>query len=155
MRRATVHVIGAGLAGLAAARSLAASERCDVVVHEARAQAGGRRRSFRDDAFGVEVDIGNFPLLSGWKASLALVDSIGARGEWVEDKEPGVAFADFSDGARWRLTPNAGRLPWWILDSGRRGPGLAASDYWGMRGLFSAAPGLDRRGLRAKRRPFL
>ena len=140
MRRAIVHVIGAGVAGLAAARALAASGRCDVVVHEARAQAGGRRRSFRDEALGIDVDIGNFPLLSGWSSSLSLVEAIGARGEWVGDKEPGVAFADFAEGARWRVTPNAGRLPWWILAARRRGPGLTVSDYWRMRRLVSARP---------------
>jgi hydroxysqualene dehydroxylase len=138
MKRAVVHVIGAGVAGLAAARALAASGRCDVVIHEARAQAGGRRRSFRDETLGVEIDIGNFPLLSGWKSSLALVDAIGARGEWVEAKAPGVDFADFAAGKRWRLAPNAGRLPWWLLHERRRGPGLTPADYWGMRRLLSA-----------------
>jgi hydroxysqualene dehydroxylase len=40
----TVHVIGAGLAGLAAAVRLAARG-TSVVVHEAAGQAGGRCRS--------------------------------------------------------------------------------------------------------------
>ena len=140
MKRAVVHVIGAGVAGLAAARALAASGRCDVVVHEARDQAGGRRRSFRDEALGLDIDMGNFPLLSGWKSSLALVEAIGARGEWVEDRRPGVAFADFAAGVRWRLTPNRGRLPWWLLLVKRRGPSLEPSDYWPMRRLLSASP---------------
>ena len=35
MKRAVVHIVGAGVADLAAARALAASKRCDVVVHEA------------------------------------------------------------------------------------------------------------------------
>ena len=43
----TVHIIGAGLAGLAAAVRLARrGER--VIVHEATGQAGGRCRSYHD-----------------------------------------------------------------------------------------------------------
>jgi squalene-associated FAD-dependent desaturase len=136
MKRAVVHIVGAGVAGLAAARMLATSGRCDVVLHEARPQAGGRRRSFFDDKLGLDVDTGNFPLLSSWSAALSLVEAVGARGEWQEEKEPGVAFADFSSGERWRLTPNAGLVPWWLLDPRRRGPGLKFSDYWAARRLL-------------------
>ena len=138
MRRAVVHVIGAGVAGLVAARALAIGGDRDVVVHEARGQTGGRRRAFRDETLGLEIDIGNFPLLSGWKATLALVDAIGARGEWVEDPAPGVAFADFAAGKRWRLAPNAGRAPWWLLYARHRGPDLTPADYWAMRRLLTA-----------------
>ena len=42
----TVHIIGAGLAGLAAATALAPTQR--VVVHEAARLAGGRCRSYFD-----------------------------------------------------------------------------------------------------------
>jgi squalene-associated FAD-dependent desaturase len=38
-------------------------------------------------------------------------------------------FADLKTGERWTLRPNAGRLPWWILDSRRRVPGTSAPDY--------------------------
>ena len=140
MKRAVVHIVGAGVAGLAAARALAASKRCDVVVHEARLQAGGRRRSFYDEALGLDIDTGNFPLLSGWVSAMSLIEAVGALGEWRVEPEPGVAFADFSTGERWRLRPNAGRAPWWLTDPRRRGPGLKLSDYWAARRLFSAPP---------------
>jgi phytoene dehydrogenase-like protein len=139
MRQAVVHIVGAGVAGLAAARTLARSQRCEVVMHEARAQAGGRRRSFYDETLGLDVDTGNFPLLSSWSSALALIDAAGARGEWREETEPGVAFADFSTGERWRLRPNSGRAPWWLFDPGRRGAGLRVSDYWALRRLSSAS----------------
>ncbi|MYL01701.1 MAG: FAD-dependent oxidoreductase, partial [Gammaproteobacteria bacterium] len=42
-----VHVVGAGLAGLSAAVSLAADGR-QVTIYEAAAQAGGRCRSYED-----------------------------------------------------------------------------------------------------------
>ncbi len=141
MKRAVVHIVGAGAAGLAAARALAADERCDVVVHDCAPYAGGRRRTFHDEALGVDFDTGNFPLISSWTASLSLIEAIGARGEWREETEPGVAFADFATGERWRLRPNAGRAPWWLLSGKRRGPGLRFSDLWAARRLMSASPG--------------
>ena len=140
MKRAVVHVVGAGVAGLAAAHALIAGGRCDVVLHEAAPHAGGRRRSFHDEALGLDVDTGNFPIISSWTAALSLIQAIGARGEWREEAEPGVAFADFATAERWRLRPNAGRWPWWLLTAKRRGPRLSFSDYWAARHLFSASP---------------
>jgi hydroxysqualene dehydroxylase len=139
MKRAVVHIVGAGVAGLSAARALAASRRCEVVVHEARPQAGGKRRSFYDETLGLDIDIGNVPLLSCWSSSLSLIESVGARGEWREEADPGVAFADFLSGERWRLRPNPGRAPWWLLDPERRGPCLKISDYWALHRLRSAS----------------
>ena len=141
MKRPLVHIVGAGAAGLAAARALAADGRRDVVMHECAPYPGGRRRTFHDDALGLDFDTGNFPLISSWTASLSLIEAIGARGEWQEDAEPGVAFADFATGERWRLRPNLGRAPWWLLSGKRRGHGLRFSDFWAARRLFSAPPG--------------
>ena len=65
----TVHIIGAGLAGLSAAVRLASRGR-NVVVHEATAFAGGRCRSYHDAAVGMTIDNGNHLLLSGNHAAL-------------------------------------------------------------------------------------
>ena len=62
MKRAVVHIVGAGAAGLAAARAAAADGRFDVVVHESAPHAGGRRRTFHDETLGLDFDTGNFPL---------------------------------------------------------------------------------------------
>ncbi len=140
MKRAVVHVVGAGVSGLAAARALSASGQCEVIVHEAKPHAGGRRRSFHDEALGLDIDTGNFPLLSCWTSALSLVEAAGARGEWREEAEPGVAFADLASGERWRIRPNSGRAPWWVLDPKRRGLRLSFDDYWSARRLLSAPP---------------
>ena len=58
----TVHVVGAGLAGLAAAVRLA-SRGAHVAVHEAAGQAGGRCRSYHDPALDMVIDNGNHLLL--------------------------------------------------------------------------------------------
>ena len=70
--RGTVHIIGAGLAGLAAAVRLAGSSR-QVVLHEATAQAGGRCRCYRDQGTGMLIDNGTHLVLSGNGAALSYV----------------------------------------------------------------------------------
>lgn len=140
MKRPVVHIIGAGAAGLSAAQALLSSGRCGVVVHEAKPYPGGRRRSFYDAALGVDMDTGNFPLLSGFRSTLALIEAAGARGEWREEREPGVAFADFATGERWRISPNRGRAPWWLFSQRRRGRRFRLADYLAARRLLRAAP---------------
>ncbi|RAB64376.1 FAD-dependent oxidoreductase, partial [Burkholderia multivorans] len=53
----TVHVIGAGLAGLSAAVELQRRGR-RIVLHDAHAHAGGRCRSWFDSTLGTTVDSG-------------------------------------------------------------------------------------------------
>ncbi|HEY4470742.1 MAG TPA: NAD(P)-binding protein, partial [Stellaceae bacterium] len=50
-----VHVVGAGLAGLAAAIALAEAGRC-VILYEAAPHAGGRCRSYFDAELGCRID---------------------------------------------------------------------------------------------------
>ena len=78
----TVHVIGAGLAGLSAALRLAKAGR-RVVVHEAAKQAGGRCRSLHDTVLDRPIDNGNHLLLGGNTAVFGLLDRIGARDRLV------------------------------------------------------------------------
>ncbi len=73
----TVHVVGAGLAGLAAAVRLAARG-TRVIVHEAAGQAGGRCRSYHDPVLDMVIDNGNHLLLSGNRAALRYLEAIGA-----------------------------------------------------------------------------
>ncbi|MFF2370786.1 FAD-dependent oxidoreductase [Agromyces sp. NPDC058110] len=54
-----IAVIGAGLAGLTAARELA-DRGFDVIVIEARDRIGGRVQSIVDDAFGTPVELGSW-----------------------------------------------------------------------------------------------
>ena len=53
----TIHVIGAGVSGLAAAVKLTNAGR-HVHLHEATPQAGGRCRSFYDAATDLTIDYG-------------------------------------------------------------------------------------------------
>ncbi|MEN3236450.1 MULTISPECIES: hydroxysqualene dehydroxylase HpnE [Methylobacterium] len=135
----TVHVLGAGLAGLSAALRLAKAGR-RVVVHEAAKQAGGRCRSYYDPALGLTIDNGNHLLLSGNRDALDFLKLAGAPdGVLAGPDEAAFAFADLATGERWTLRPNAGRLPWWVLDARRRVPGSRARDYLAPLGIFRGA----------------
>jgi len=123
-----VHVIGAGLAGLAAAVRLA-ERGASIVVHEAAGQAGGRCRSYHDPALDMEIDNGNHLLLSANHAALSYLATIGAGDSLVGPAGAEFAFVDLANGERWTLRINAGRLPWWIFDKSRRVPGTTAGDY--------------------------
>jgi squalene-associated FAD-dependent desaturase len=124
----TVHVIGAGLAGLAAAVRLSAGG-TGVVVHEAAGQAGGRCRSYHDPALDMLIDNGNHLLLSANHAALHFLATIGATESLVGPPAADFAFVDLADGERWVLRINGGRFPWWIFDARRRVPGTSARDY--------------------------
>jgi len=128
--RGCVHVVGAGLAGLAACVALAGAGR-RVALYETGQHAGGRCRSFFDSELGCRIDNGNHLLLAGNRAAFDYLGRIDALGTFEGPGEPAIGFADFTTGERWTLRPNAGRLPWWVLSRPRRVPGTRARDYLG------------------------
>jgi squalene-associated FAD-dependent desaturase len=134
-----IHVVGAGLAGLAAATRLAALGH-DIVLHEASPQAGGRCRSYFDSELGCRIDNGNHLLLSGNHAALAYLARIGAVATLDGPPMPLFDFCDLASGQRWTLAPGPGRIPWWIFDRRRRVPGTAALDYLRAAMLARAGP---------------
>ncbi|MFZ0720481.1 MAG: hydroxysqualene dehydroxylase HpnE [Xanthobacteraceae bacterium] len=124
----TVHIIGAGLAGLSAALKLSARGE-DVVMHEATAFAGGRCRSYHDASVGMTIDNGNHLLLSGNRAALDYLREVGAADRLIGPPAAEFQFVDLASAQRWTLRFNDGRLPWWIFDPARRVPGTRALDY--------------------------
>jgi squalene-associated FAD-dependent desaturase len=132
-----VHVVGAGLAGLAAAAALA-NQGWDVALYESAEHAGGRCRSYLDAELGVRVDNGNHLLLSGNRSALAYLRLIDGLGTFGEPGEATFPFVDLATGARWTLRPNAGTLPWWVLAPWRRVPGTTLRDYLAARRLRDA-----------------
>ncbi len=137
MTRGTVHVIGAGLAGIAAALALDPA-RYRIVLHEAARHAGGRCRSYFDPTLGQTIDNGNHLVLSGNRAVREHLRIIGAEDKLAGPAEAAFDFVDLATGERWRLRPNDGPLPWWILVPGRRVPGTRAKDYLGLARLMRA-----------------
>ncbi len=133
------HIIGAGLAGLAAAVRLTEAGAA-VALYEAASQAGGRCRSYHDAALGMMIDNGNHVILSGNHAALAYLHLIGGRERLSMPEQAVFPFVDLATGERWTLRPNDGRLPWWVFSAGRRVPGTRASDYFAAAPLMWAGP---------------
>jgi squalene-associated FAD-dependent desaturase len=125
---ALVHVVGAGLAGLASAVRLAERGR-RAVVHEGAQQAGGRCRSYFDRALGRTIDNGNHLLLSGNRSAIAYLRTIGATHSLIGPEQAVFPFVDLESGARWTVRPNRGRLPWWVAVPHRRVPDTRLSAY--------------------------
>jgi squalene-associated FAD-dependent desaturase len=124
----TIHVVGAGLAGLACALRLADAGR-RVALYEAARMAGGRCRSYFDATLGLTIDNGNHLLLSGNAAARDYAKRIGASDALVGPDACAFDFLDARTGERWTLRPNASRIPWWIFVADRRVPGTGPLDY--------------------------
>lgn len=123
-----VHIVGAGISGLACAVRLA-RQGYDISLYEAAAQAGGRCRSYNDAKLERSIDNGNHILLSANEAALSYLDEIGARATLSSPERAVFPFVDLRNGARWTLRPNAGPIPWWIFAAQRRIPGTRPSSY--------------------------
>lgn len=129
MKSGSVHVVGAGLAGLAAAVRLGQAGR-RVIVHEAAGQAGGRCRSYFDETLGCRIDNGNHLLVSGNTAAMAYVAEIGAAATFETTDRADYAFFDIEKVERWSVRPTEGRVPWWLFLEGRRVAGTGFFDYF-------------------------
>ncbi len=124
----TIHVIGAGLSGLAAAVRLA--ERGErVVVHEQAGQAGGRCRSYEDPQLGMMIDNGNHLLLSGNHAAIGYLAAIGAGDRLIGPDKAEFAFMDLKSDERWMVRINDGVIPWWLFNANARPAGTSAMDF--------------------------
>jgi len=136
---ARAHVVGAGLAGLAAAVRLADAG-IAVTLYESAQHAGGRCRSYFDATLGCRIDNGNHLLMQGNGAAMAYLAAIGAGDTLTGPEEADYPFLDLATGERWVLRPGRGRLPWWLFDRGRRVPGTSLRDYLAAARLALAQP---------------
>jgi squalene-associated FAD-dependent desaturase len=133
------HIVGAGVAGLATAVALA-RHGVAATLYEAGPAAGGRCRSYFDRGLGCRIDNGNHLLLSGNRAAMAYLDSIGARPTMGGPATARFPFVDLATGERWTIAPDPGAIPWWIFRRDRRVPGTRLRDYLALLALRKAGP---------------
>ncbi|MEM1409537.1 MAG: hydroxysqualene dehydroxylase HpnE [Pseudomonadota bacterium] len=136
----TVHIIGAGLAGLSAA--LHALDRgASVAVYEASGQAGGRCRSYHDSRLDRMIDNGNHLVLSGNRSVKAYRALAKAPDDtMVTAPEARFPFVDLETDERWEVRMNDGPVPWWALDPGRRPRGVGLGAMLGAGKILFAGP---------------
>ncbi len=140
MRPGRFIVVGAGLAGLSAAVTLA-GRGAQVELIEGAAQAGGRCRSYFDPQLGLKIDNGNHFVFSGNRAVCEYLETIGGEAGLVGPETNAYAFVDLRTGERWSLKPNMGVIPWWVASPGRRVPGTRVADYLPLAKLMRAPAG--------------
>ena len=133
------YVIGAGLAGLSAAVSLA-KRGVRVEVIESAGQAGGRCRSYFDATLGMTIDNGNHLVLSGNHATMSYLKTIGAEHSLAGPDNANTNFLDLRTGARWTIEPSHGPIPFWLFDSRKRVPETRPLDYVELAKLLTAGP---------------
>ena len=137
---AVIHIVGAGLAGLSTATTLAGQGH-SVRVYEANPVAGGRCRTWYDSRLGREIDNGNHLLLSGNRSAKSYLRRIGAEHRMQTASDAEFAFADLATSERWKVKMNPGPLPWWVFSPLRRIPGTTLGDYAQGLALARAKPG--------------
>ncbi|MCI5050363.1 MAG: FAD-dependent oxidoreductase [Rickettsiales bacterium] len=112
---ATIHIIGAGIAGLTSALELL-DHGHRICVYESAAQAGGRCRSYHDIMLDLTVDNGNHLILKSNQASWHLIEKIGATDHFIQAARF-YPFIDAKYGHMWEW-----RSPYWL-------PKLPKADY--------------------------
>jgi len=135
----SIHVVGAGLSGLACATALAAAGRA-VTLYEATDHAGGRCRSWYDGLLDRTIDNGNHLILGANAECFAYLDRIGGRAGLLTVDPVALPFLDLRDGRSWCLRPGKGPLPLWLADSARRVPDSRLWDYMRVLKLAFAGP---------------
>ena len=135
-----VHIIGAGLAGLAAAVRIAQAG-LPVTLYESAPRAGGRCRSYHDPQLDAVIDNGNHLMLSGNHAIMAYLKAIGAEDRLAGPRDAAFPFVDAATGARWALRPGEGVIPWWLFDPGRRVPNTSVWQYLSVARVMRASAG--------------
>jgi hydroxysqualene dehydroxylase len=136
----TIHIIGAGIAGLACAVRLSARG-VKTVVHEATDQAGGRCRSYYDATTDMRIDNGTHILLSANTAALCFLADIGASSLVTGFPAARYPFVDLASNERWTLDLGDSRLSLWMFDPRRRAPGTRAVDYLPLVRVLWPSPG--------------
>ncbi|MEM9811023.1 MAG: hydroxysqualene dehydroxylase HpnE [Pseudomonadota bacterium] len=137
--KGTVHVVGAGLAGLSAALHARAQGRA-VKLYEGAGQAGGRCRSYHDTRLDRVIDNGNHLVLTGNTSVQDYLKLAGAPDALEAAPSADFPFVDIETGERWVVRMNDGPFPWWPLAKDRRPAGVGVGDMLRAGRILMAGP---------------
>ncbi|MCB2106451.1 MAG: FAD-dependent oxidoreductase [Rhodobacteraceae bacterium] len=123
----TVHIIGGGLAGLAAA--LKCSERGErVKIYESAPMLGGRCRTFFDPTLGCDIDNGTHVVMPANRAVMTYLGMIGARETLIAQPSDRIEMFDMLTERVIALRPSSVWNPFWLFMNDRRPPSVSAMD---------------------------
>ena len=125
----TVHVIGAGFAGAAAAVTLADAGH-PVVLWEARERAGGRVNDFADPVSGEWLDNGPHLFLGGYHRTRALLSRLGSADRLTFQTALHLPQRALSGSAEMRCPSLP--APWFLLIGLLRMHGLSWAERFGL-----------------------
>lgn len=129
MDKGIIHIIGAGLAGLSAAVTLA-EQGFQIRVHELSRNAGGRCRSYFDPLLGMMIDNGNHLVLSSNYYTRNYLKKIQSEKLLPIPPYAIYSFFDVKKKTRWTLQLDDSFIPWWIFSKVGRVPGTKIFDYF-------------------------
>ena len=120
----TVHIIGAGLAGLAAAVRLTSQGRARRGARGDRAARAAAAARYHDPSARHD-DRQRQPsaVVRQSRRARTICAAIGAEARLIGPPSAEFAFVDLASGARWTLRFNDGPIPWWVFDHEAAGAG--------------------------------
>lgn len=130
----TVHIIGGGLAGLAAAVTCCERE-MPVVLYDIAPHLGGRARSYKSADLGAIIDNGTHAVLRNNESVFWYLNRLGATDRLEAHGSEGLPFSDVADGASWTL-----KIPSALWSAASRPPYTSALDLLGALNLAMCNP---------------
>lgn len=125
----TIHIIGAGLAGLSCAVNLVENKNKKVILYEASSIFGGRCRSYNDKDFNCLLDNGNHLIIKAYKNTFDYLKKIKASNELIANNKTFYPFVDIKKSEIWNVKPYSFIFPWWIFLNSSRPASVSTLDF--------------------------
>ena len=90
----SIHIIGAGLAGLSCAINLLKKKDRKIILYEASSLFGGRCRSYNEKDFNCLLDNGNHLIIKAYKNTFNYLKRIDAHKELLSNSKTFYPFID-------------------------------------------------------------
>ena len=125
----SIHIIGAGLAGLSCAINLLKEKNRKITLYEASSLYGGRCRSYNEKDFNCLLDNGNHLIIKAYKNTFNYLKKIEANKELLSNKKTFYPFVDIKKTEEWSVKPYSFILPWWLLINSCRPAKISFMDF--------------------------
>ena len=91
----TIHIIGAGLAGLSCAIKLKKNKK--IILYEASSLFGGRCRSYNEKHFNCILDNGNHLIIKAYKNTFSYLKNINTHTKLISNNKTFYPFVDIKN----------------------------------------------------------